>query len=165
VITAYFQRTGKGLREVMRQTHFIPETKPIDTLLREFQRRKTQMAIVVSEFGGTIGIVTLEDILEELVGEIQDEHDHEQQIVTLLDKQVYQVVAQSSIHDINKFIEVPFPESEDYETLSGMITFHRASVKEGDTFALNGYKFRILKLNKTLPELVEIKLETEDAID
>jgi CBS domain containing-hemolysin-like protein len=165
VITAYFQRTGRGLREVMRQTHFIPETKPIDTLLREFQRRKTQMAIVVSEFGGTIGIVTLEDILEELVGEIQDEHDHEQQIVTLLDKQVYQVVAQSSIHDINKFIEVPFPESEDYETLSGMITFHRASVKEGDTFALNGYKFRILKLNKTLPELVEIKLETEDAID
>lgn len=165
VITAYFQRTGKGLREVMRQTHFIPETKPIDTLLREFQRRKTQMAIVVSEFGGTIGIVTLEDILEELVGEIQDEHDHEQQIVTLLDKQVYQVVAQSSIHDINKFIQVPFPESEDYETLSGMITYHRASVKEGDTFALNGYKFRILKLNKTLPELVEIKLETEDAID
>ena len=165
VITAYFQRTGIGLRDVMRQTHFIPETKPIDTLLREFQRRKTQMAIVVSEFGGTIGIVTLEDILEELVGEIQDEHDHEQQIVTLLDKQVYQVVAQSSIHDINKFIEVPFPESEDYETLSGMITFHRASVKEGDTFALNGYKFRIIKLNKTLPELVEIKLETETAID
>lgn len=165
VITAYFQRTGKGLRDVMRQTHFIPETKPIDTLLREFQRRKTQMAIVVSEFGGTIGIVTLEDILEELVGEIQDEHDHEQQIVTLLDKQVYQVVAQSSIHDINKFIEVPFPESEDYETLSGMITFHRASVKEGDTFALNGYKFRIIKLNKTLPELVEIKLETETAVD
>jgi CBS domain containing-hemolysin-like protein len=165
VITAYFQRTGIGLRDVMRQTHFIPETKPIDTLLREFQRRKTQMAIVVSEFGGTIGIVTLEDILEELVGEIQDEHDHEQQIVTLLDKQVYQVVAQSSIHDINKFIEVPFPESEDYETLSGMITFHRASVKEGDTFALNGYKFRIMKLNKTLPELVEIKLETETAID
>lgn len=165
VITAYFQRTGKGLKEVMRQTHFIPETKPIDALLREFQRRKTQMAIVVSEFGGTIGIVTLEDILEELVGEIQDEHDHEQQIVTVLDKQVYLIVAQSSIHDINKFIEVPFPESEDYETLSGMITFHRAFIKEGDAFTLNGYKFKILKLNKTLPELVEAKLENEIPMD
>ncbi len=165
VITAHFQRTGKGLRDVMRLAHFIPETKPIDALLREFQRRKTQMAIVVSEFGGTIGIVTLEDILEELVGEIQDEHDHEQQIVTLLDKQVYQIVAQSSIHDINKFIEVPFPESEDYETLSGMITFHRPYIKEGDAFSLNGYKFKILKVNKTLPELVEARLESEVPMD
>src|SRR5688500_7581556 len=165
VINAYFQKTGNGLRDVMRQTHFIPESKPIDALLREFQKRKTQMAIVVSEFGGTIGIVTLEDILEELVGEIQDEHDHEQQIVTLLDKQVYHVLAQSSIHDVNKFIEVPFPESEDYETLSGMITFHRPSIKDGDTFYLAGYKFKILKLNKTLPEIVEIKLESEEPTD
>jgi CBS domain containing-hemolysin-like protein len=165
VMTAHFQRTGKGLKDVMRPAHFIPEAKPIDALLREFQRRKTQMAIVVSEFGGTIGIVTLEDIIEELVGEIQDEHDHETQIVTLLDKQVYQVVAQSSIHDINKFIEVPFPESEDYETLSGMITFHRPTIKEGDTFTLYGYKFKILKLNKTLPEIVEIKLESEEPTD
>jgi CBS domain containing-hemolysin-like protein len=165
IITAHFKGKDKSLRDIMRQAHFIPETKPIDTLLREFQKRKTQMAIVVSEFGGTIGIVTLEDILEELVGEIQDEHDHEQQIVTLLDKQVYQIVAQSSIHDINKFIEIPFPESEDYETLSGMITFHRTTINEGDTFALNGYKFKILKLNKTLPELVEVKLESEAAMD
>jgi CBS domain containing-hemolysin-like protein len=165
IITAHFKGKDKGLRDIMRQAHFIPETKPIDNLLREFQKRKTQMAIVVSEFGGTIGIVTLEDILEELVGEIQDEHDHEQQIVTLLDKQVYQIVAQSSIHDINKFIEVPFPESEDYETLSGMITFHRTTINEGDTFALNGYKFKILKLNKTLPELVEVKLESESVMD
>jgi CBS domain containing-hemolysin-like protein len=165
IITAHFKGKDKSLRDIMRQAHFIPETKPIDALLREFQKRKTQMAIVVSEFGGTIGIVTLEDILEELVGEIQDEHDHEQQIVTLLDKQVYQIVAQSSIHDINKFIEIPFPESEDYETLSGMITFHRTTINEGDTFALNGYKFKILKLNKTLPELVEVKLESESAMD
>src|SRR5687768_16457341 len=165
IIMAHFQNTGNGLKDVMRPAHFIPETKPIDALLREFQRRKTQMAIVVSEFGGTIGIVTFEDILEELVGDIQDEHDHEQQIVTLMDKQTYQVVAQSSIHDINKFIEVPFPESEDYETLSGMITFHRPYIKEGDTFTLNGYKFKILKLNKTLPELVEAKAEDEAVMD
>jgi CBS domain containing-hemolysin-like protein len=165
IITSYVQKSGKGLRDVMRPAHFIPESKPIDVLLREFQRRKTQMAIVVSEFGGTIGIVTLEDILEELVGEIQDEHDHETQIVTMLDKQVYQIVAQSSIHDINKFVDVPFPESEEYETLSGMLTYHKSSLKEGDTFKLFNYKFKILRVNKTLPELVEATLEEEMGTD
>jgi len=165
IITAYVQQSGKGLKEVMRQAHFIPESKPIDVLLREFQRRKTQMAVVVSEFGGTIGIVTLEDILEDLVGEIQDEHDHEQQIVTLLDKQVYQIVAQSSIHDINKFVDVPFPASEEYETLSGLLTYYKPSLKEGDTFSMFNYKFKILKLNKTLPEVVEAVLEEESSID
>jgi CBS domain containing-hemolysin-like protein len=165
IIAAYVEKTDKGLKEVMRPTHFIPESKPIDVLLREFQKRKTQMAIVVSEFGGTIGIVTLEDILEELVGEIQDEHDHEQQIVTLLDKQVYQIVAQSSIHDINKFVDVPFPASEEYETLSGMLTYYKPSLKEGDMFKLFNYKFKIVKLNKTLPELVEATLEEEIGVD
>lgn len=155
IITVYVQKTNKGIKDVMRPAHFIPEAKPIDMLLREFQRRKTQMAIVVSEFGGTIGIITLEDIIEELVGEIQDEHDHEQQIVTPLDKGVFQIVAQSSLHDINKFVEEPFPESEEYETLSGLLTSHKPSMKEGDTFTLLGYKFKILKLSKTLPELVE----------
>lgn len=165
IIAAYVQKADKTLKEIMRPAHFIPESKRIDVLLREFQRRKTQMAIVVSEFGGTIGIVTLEDILEELVGEIQDEHDHEQQIVTLLDKQVYQIVAQSSIHDINKFVDVPFPESEDYETLSGLLTYHKPSLKEGDTFRLFNYRFKILRLNKTLPELVEAALEEDTSVD
>lgn len=165
IIAAYVQKADKSLKEIMRPAHFIPESKRIDVLLREFQRRKTQMAIVVSEFGGTIGIVTLEDILEELVGEIQDEHDHEQQIVTLLDKQDYQIVAQSSIHDINKFVDVPFPESEDYETLSGLLTYHKPSLKEGDTFTLFNYRFKILRLNKTLPELVEATLVEEVGTD
>jgi CBS domain containing-hemolysin-like protein len=165
IIAAYVQKADRTLKEIMRPAHFIPESKRIDVLLREFQRRKTQMAIVVSEFGGTIGIVTLEDILEELVGEIQDEHDHEQQIVTLLDKQDYQIVAQSSIHDINKFVDVPFPESEDYETLSGLLTYHKPSLKEGDTFTLFNYRFKILRLNKTLPELVEATLEAEVGTD
>jgi CBS domain containing-hemolysin-like protein len=165
IITVYVQKGSKGLKDVMRPAHFIPEAKPIDVLLREFQRRKTQMAIVVSEFGGTIGIVTLEDILEELVGEIQDEHDHEAQIVIPQDKGVYQIVAQSSLHDINKFVDEPFPESEEYETLSGLLTFHKPSLKEGDTFVLMGYKFKILKLNKTLPELVEATWEGESPVD
>lgn len=150
------------LRDVMRTVQYVPETMPIDSLLREFQKNKNQMAVVVSEFGGTIGLVTLEDILEELVGDIQDEHDHEVQIVTTVDKQVYQVVAQSPLYDINKLLPQPFPESDEYETLAGLLTYNRASLKEGEEFTLFKYKIKILKIFKTMPELVEVRLE-EDA--
>jgi CBS domain containing-hemolysin-like protein len=159
IVSEFIQKTGKMLKDIMRPVHFIPETKPVDALLREFQKKKTQMAIVVSEFGGTIGLVTMEDLLEELVGEIQDEHDHEQQIVTQTDKDTYHVIAQSQLHDINKAIEFPFPESEDYETLAGLITYHRADIKEGEEFKLFRYKIKVIKINKTIPELVELKTD------
>jgi CBS domain containing-hemolysin-like protein len=149
------------LRDVMRSVQYVPETMPIDALLRDFQKKKIQMAIVVSEFGGTIGLVTLEDVLEELVGDIQDEHDHEVQIVTTIDKQIYQIVAQSSLYDINKLLPEPFPESDEYETLAGLLTYNRASLKEGEEFTLFNYKIKVLKLVKTIPELVEVKLDGE----
>ncbi len=158
IVSTHINNTEKSLREIMRAAHFIPETKPIDLLLREFQRRKTQMAFVVSEFGGVIGLVTLEDILEELVGDIQDEHDHEQQIVIPLEKHIYQIAAQSSLHDINKLLEVPFPEAEEYETLAGLLTYERPALKEGDEFDLFNYKIKIHKVNQTLPEMVEVRL-------
>jgi CBS domain containing-hemolysin-like protein len=158
IVSSHIMNSGKSLRDIMRPVHFIPETKPIDLLLREFQRRKTQMAFVVSEFGGIIGLVTLEDILEELVGDIQDEHDQEQQIVIPLEKHAFQIAAQYSLHDINKLLEVPFPEAEEYETLAGLLTFERPALKEGEEFELFNYKIKIQKINQTLPEMVEVRL-------
>ncbi|MBL7873842.1 MAG: HlyC/CorC family transporter [Cyclobacteriaceae bacterium] len=165
IISVFFQKENKGLRDIMRAVQFIPETKPIDVLLRDFQRTKAQMAFVVSEFGGIIGLVTLEDILEELVGEIQDEHDHEQQIVVSTDKHTFQIAAQSSLHDINKLLDIPFPEAEEYETLAGLLTFEKPALKEGDVFELFNYRIKILKINQTLPESVEVKLMDESPID
>ncbi|HEX5168767.1 MAG TPA: hemolysin family protein, partial [Cyclobacteriaceae bacterium] len=157
VLQSYWEKSEKALIEIARKAYYITENKPIDQLLREFQRKKVQMAIVVSEYGGTIGIVTLEDILEEIVGEIQDEHDQEAQIVTRSGN-IYQVVATSPIHDINKILENPLPESDEYDTLTGLILLHRPfELKEGDEIKLFGYKIKILKLNKTLPELVELE--------
>jgi CBS domain containing-hemolysin-like protein len=157
IISLFVKNTDKGLKDIMRPVHFVPETKPIDALLREFQKRKTQMAVVVSEFGGTVGLVTLEDILEELVGEIQDEHDHEQLIVQPMELKGYQISALSSLHDINKFLKNSFPESDDYETLAGLLTYYWPSMKEGDEKTLFNYKIKIIKLNKTMPETVEVE--------
>ena len=157
IVAHFFNKTNKSLIEIAHQPYFVTENKPIDHLLREFQKKKVQMAIVISEYGGTIGIVSMEDIIEELVGEIQDEHDHEAQIVTQ-NGNTYQVIATSSIHDINKVLDEPFQESEDYDTLAGLLLLHKPfDLREGEEFDLEGYKVKILKMNRTLPELVELK--------
>lgn len=157
LIRHYFEKTGKSLTEIMHKAYYVTENKAIDQLLREFQKKKAQMAIVVSEYGGTIGIVTLEDILEELVGEIQDEHDHETQVVTRVGN-TYQVIATSPLHDINKILEMPFAESDDYETLAGLLLHHKPfDLKEGEEFTIDNYRVKIVKMSRTLPELVELK--------
>jgi CBS domain containing-hemolysin-like protein len=157
IIQHYINKTNKSLVDIVHPPYFVTENKPIDHLLRDFQKKKVQMAVVISEYGGTIGLVTLEDILEELVGEIQDEHDQEAQIVTQTGN-TYQVIATSSIHDINKVLDEPFQESEDYDTLAGLLLLHKPfDLREGEEFDLEGYKIKILKMNKSLPELVEIK--------
>jgi CBS domain containing-hemolysin-like protein len=159
IVSNHFESIPKTLRDILRPAFYITEGKTIDTLLREFQKKKVQMAVVINEFGGTRGIVTLEDILEELVGEIQDEHDHELQVVTTLNDGSFQVLARSSLHDINKALDVPFLESEDYETLAGLILNHKTDLKEGDSFPLQGYIVKVTKMGRSLPEMVEIKLE------
>lgn len=162
IVLHYINNTNKTLLEICQPPYTVTENKPIDHLLREFQKKKVQMAVVISEYGGTIGIVTLEDILEELVGEIQDEHDHETQIVTQTDN-VYRIIATSSIHDINKSLDVPLKESEDYETLAGLLLMIRPSdLREGEEFQINDYRVKILKMNRTLPELVELRLEQKE---
>jgi CBS domain containing-hemolysin-like protein len=158
IVQHYINKTNKSLLEISHPPYTVTENKPIDHLLREFQKKKVQMAIVISEYGGTIGIVTMEDIIEELVGEIQDEHDHEAQIV-IQTGSVFKVIATSSIHDINKSLDVPLQESEDYETLAGLLLMVKGSdLKEGEEIMMENYSVKILKMNRTLPEVVELKL-------
>ncbi|HYF67453.1 MAG TPA: hemolysin family protein [Ohtaekwangia sp.] len=161
IVQHYINKTNQSLLEIAHPPYTVTENKPIDHLLREFQKKKVQMAIVISEYGGTIGIVTLEDILEELVGEIQDEHDHEAQIV-IQSGNAYRIIATSSIHDINKSLDVPLEESEDYETLAGLLLMVRPNeIREGEVLQIADYSVKILKMNGTLPELVELRLDTK----
>ena len=110
-----------GLVDLVRKAYFVPESKMIDELLREFQGERTHMAIVVDEYGGTAGLVTLEDVIEEIVGEIRDEYDKEKPLFRQVDEKVWLVDGKIDIEDLNEALGLEIPAEEDYESLGGFI--------------------------------------------
>jgi len=108
------------LRELLRPAYFVPETKVVDDLLRELQRRRIHMAIVVDEYGGTSGLVTIEDLLEEIVGEIQDEYDREEPLLRDLGNGEYLCDARLSVDDAEREIGLQIPPGE-FDTLGGLV--------------------------------------------
>jgi CBS domain containing-hemolysin-like protein len=106
--------------EVMRPAYFVPESKPVDELLREMQARRTHIAVVIDEYGGTAGLVTIEDILEEIVGEIADEYDVERPPVEWVDEDTARVTARMAVEDLEELFGVTLP-SGDVETVSGLL--------------------------------------------
>jgi CBS domain containing-hemolysin-like protein len=141
-------RDGKPftVREAARPAYFIPETKRIGPLLRELQAKRVHMAIVVDEFGVTSGLVTLEDIVEELVGEIQDEYDDERPVVEQRRDGSYVVNAHASIIDVNALLPNHLPEATEYSTVAGLINVIFNGIPEVGQVCRNGYyEFKILK--------------------
>ncbi|WP_026897689.1 hemolysin family protein [Daejeonella oryzae] len=156
------------LKDIIRKPYFIPETKKINDLLSELQLKRIQIAIVLDEFGGTAGMVTLEDIVEELVGEIQDEYDEEKPIVDKISETEFIVNAEASIYDVNEYLPHDLPEDGDYDTLAGLVGDLFGKFPEvGEMQEFNGYNIIILK--KTEQNIESVKLElvinNSDAID
>ena len=114
-------RPNVNLQMISREPFFIPETKPIDELLKEFKRRKTSIAIVVDEWGGTDGLVTLEDVVEEVIGEIRDPYDTEEEDVLKQPDGSFIVEGSITIYDLEEETDIEFPEERDYDTLAGFI--------------------------------------------
>lgn len=146
------------LKDIIRKPFFIPETKKINDLLSELQLKRIQIAIVLDEFGGTAGMVTLEDIVEELVGEIQDEYDEEKPIVEKISDSEFIINASASIYDVNEFLPHDLPEDGDYDTLAGLLGELFGKIPEvGERHEFYGYIFTILK--KTEQNIESVKLE------
>lgn len=155
---------SQGIKDIIRPAYFVPMNKRVNDLLRELQRQHIQMAIVTNEFGATSGIITMEDIIEELVGEIQDEYDEEKPTVEKKSETEYIVLALSSISDVNDLLPLPLPESEQYETVSGLINviFGRVpAVDEKKIF--EGYEITIIKRFKHSVEQVKLNVITEES--
>lgn len=138
--------------------HFVPESKKIITLLREFQSRRYHMAMVVDEFGSTSGLVTFEDVIEELVGEIQDEYDHEVPMIERSGKHEWRINGLASVQLVNQYLPVALPEPGDFDTMSGFANWAFGRIPQsGDKLKKFGYDMTILKATKRKVELVILK--------
>ena len=115
------QARNTKVEELMRPPTFVPESKPVDELLREMQARRTHIAIVIDEYGGTAGLVTIEDILEEIVGEIADEYDTERSPVEWVDGDTARVTARMAVEDLGDLFDVEVPDLGDVETVGGLL--------------------------------------------
>jgi len=133
------------LRDKMRGAYFVPGTKPIRTLLHEFQNEKLHIAVLLDEYGGTAGIVTLEDILEELVGEITDEYEKPVPgPIKRIDEETIEVDARTYIDDLNEEFELGLPEDEDYDTVGGFVFSYLGHVpKTGEAFDYENLNFTV----------------------
>ena len=156
------------LKDIIRKPYFIPETKKINDLMAELQQKRIQIAIVLDEFGGTAGMVTLEDIVEELVGEIQDEYDEEKPIVERVNDREFIVNALAPIYDVNSHLPHDLPEDGDYDTVSGWLGDIFGKIPDvGEQKESNGYNITVLKKSDQNIESVKLELliNEEDAVD
>ena len=146
------------LNDIIRKPYFVTETKKINDLMSELQSNRIQIAIVLDEFGGTAGMVTLEDIVEELVGEIQDEYDEEKPLVEKVSDNEFIVNAFATVYDVNEHLPHDLPEDEDFDTIGGLVSHVFERIPEvGESNESYGYLFTILK--KTEQNIETIKLE------
>lgn len=146
-----------NLVKLTHPPYYVPEQKKINELLREFQNEKIHMAVVVDEYGGTSGLVTLEDIIEEIVGEIQDEYDQEQPLFEKLNEETYIVNGSMSLEEINEQLGLQLPTEEGVETLAGFLLGQLGSVpKAREKVSWNGYDFIVEKVFRRRIQQVRI---------
>jgi len=156
-----FKNPTDLLSMIMTIPH-VPETMPANKLLQSFIKEHRNISVVVDEFGGTSGVVTMEDILEEIVGEIEDEHDTSELTERQLGEGEYIFSARHEIDYLNEKYKLDIPKTDDYETLAGLILRHHESIpKLNDRITINNFTFRILDVSETRIELVHIMKSAE----
>jgi CBS domain containing-hemolysin-like protein len=132
------------VRKIMRPPYFVPEHKKLDKLLQQFKKRRNHMAVVVDEHGGVSGLITLEDALEELVGDISDETDKEELHITSTKPKEWEVLGKTDIDEVNQEIPLGIPDSKEYDTFSGYVLYKIGRIpKENEEIALDGFRITV----------------------
>ena len=158
------ERNGEGdhpITEFVRPARFIPENKPVNRLMREMQAEKFHLALVADEYGALAGLITLEDCLEELVGEIVDEHDEEDTEVQRLPDGDYSVDGGMSIHDLNELLDLDLPDDQ-WETVAGFLFGTLEHVPEaGESVTQEGWRFTATEVKGRRIKRVKVSLESD----
>ncbi|SFD14903.1 hemolysin family protein [Algibacter pectinivorans] len=156
-------KKGKTIKSMLTPVEFVPETVLIKDVLNVLTKKRRSIAVVLDEYGGTSGIMTVEDIVEELFGEIEDEHDSVVLIEEVLDNDTYKFSARLEVDYINETYKINLPESENYETLGGLIVNHTEEIPtQNDVVNIDTFQFSILEVSNTKIDMVEVKILQED---
>lgn len=152
-------RNANDWKNNIQQIPIVPETMGANKLMRLFMLQKKTLAVVVDEFGGTTGIVSLEDLVEEIFGEIEDEHDTTSYIAKQIEEQEYILSARLEIEKVNELFDLNLPESDDYLTVGGLIlNFYQSFPKLHEIIKIGNYQFKIIKVSTAKIELVKLKV-------
>ncbi|MFN2261206.1 MAG: hemolysin family protein [Psychroflexus sp.] len=156
-------RNPKNIKNILMPVVFVPETMPVKEILNLLIKKRKSIAVVVDEYGGTSGMMTLEDIVEELFGEIEDEHDSVVLVEEKINENFFKFSARLDVDYINERYKINLPENENYETLGGMIVNITEEIPEvGAEINIENYKIEILEASNKKIELVSVRLPTED---
>ena len=144
-------------KKCIKPVLFAPETMLANKMMQNLLKQKRSMAIVVDEFGGTAGMVTLEDLVEEIFGEIEDEHDHSRLIAQEVEEGIYEFSGRIEIEEINERFPLEIEENDEYQTLAGYILYNLEAIPQvGETFMINDYTFSVIKLDGARIDLIRI---------
>jgi len=147
------------LQDILRQPYYVPETKKVDELLHEFQRGKLHLAIVVDEYGGTSGLVTLEDLIEEIVGEIRDEYDVEEKNIEQIADNIWLADAQTDVKEINDILKVELPDMKDLNTIGGFIINLLGHLpRKGEQVVYHNLHFTVMAASSRKIDKIQIRL-------
>mgnify|MGYP003482236708 FL=1 len=148
----------KSISDILIKTIYVAETMPLQAMLETFTKRKASIAVVIDEFGGTAGIISLEDVLEQIFGEIEDEHDVQELVEREIEAGEWEFSARLEVEYLNEKYGLGIPESEEYDTLAGYLIAEYGGIPhEGDEISAGGYLMRILQREQSRLDLVSIK--------
>ena len=148
----------KSISDILIKTIYVAETMPLQAMLETFTKRKASIAVVIDEFGGTAGIISLEDVLEQIFGEIEDEHDVQELVEREIEAGEWEFSARLEVEYLNEKYGLGIPESEEYDTLAGYLIAEYGGIPhEGDEISAGGYLMRILQREQSRLDLVKVK--------
>ncbi len=152
-------QSPKSVEAILRSVNFVPETMALNSLMQRLIIHKTNIAVVIDEFGGTAGVISLEDILEQIFGEIEDEHDEPEMIEKQVGDKEFVFSGRQEVHYLNERYDLSIEEHDEYDTIAGYVIYHHKGIPStGESLLIGGFEFQILRTTSSRIELMRVKI-------